>query len=76
MGFFSLLAFALAKSIPLVRHAWAFQADAQLALAALGGLLTQSFFIDSTHWRHLYLLLGILWALIVVRSRMTTRHAP
>jgi O-antigen ligase len=76
LAFVSLLAVTLVKSLPLVRKAWAFQPDAQLALAALAGLLLQSFFIDSTHWRHLYLLLGVLWALIVVRSRAAARGAP
>jgi O-antigen ligase len=76
LAFASLLAVTLVKSVPLVRKAWAFQPDAQLALASLAGLLLQSFFIDSTHWRHLYLLLGVLWALIVVRSCVIARGAP
>ena len=76
LAFVSLLAVTLVKSLPLVRQPWAYQPEAQLALAALAGLLLQSFFIDSTHWRHLYLLLGVLWALIVVRSRVAARGAP
>jgi len=77
LAFLSLLGLTVAKSLPVIRHHWAFQSEAHLAVAALAGLLLQSFFIDSTHWRHLYLLLGILWALIVVHSRMmTARSAP
>jgi hypothetical protein len=68
-GFFLVL--TLAKSLPLVHGSWSFRPESQLAFAAVAGILLQSFFIDSTHWRHLYLLLGVLWALIVVRSRET-----
>ncbi len=32
-----------------------------VAYASLLGILVQSLFIDSTHWRQLYLLLGMLW---------------
>jgi O-antigen ligase len=76
LAFLSLLGVTLAKSLPLVRHTWAFQAEAQLVVAALAGLLLQSFFIDSTHWRHFYLLLGVVWALVVVHSSVAARHAP
>ena len=76
LAFVALLGLTLAKSLPLVRQSWALQREAQLAVAALAGLLLQSFFIDSTHWRHLYLLLGVLWALIAVRSRIAARGAP
>jgi hypothetical protein len=31
-------------------------------LAAWCGLLANSFFIDSLHWRHLWLLAGLIWA--------------
>lgn len=32
-----------------------------IVFACTVGLLTQSLFIDSTHWRHMYLLFGMLW---------------
>jgi O-antigen ligase len=76
LAFLSLLGLTFAKSLPLVRHAWSFRSEAQLVVAALAGLLLQSFFIDSTHWRHFYLLLGVLWALIVVRSKLAAGNAP
>jgi hypothetical protein len=38
-------------------------------LAAWVGLLANSFFIDSIHWRHLWLVAGLIWAGQVVRPR-------
>jgi O-antigen ligase len=35
----------------------------QIALAATVGVLVQSLFIDSTHWRHLWVLFAVLWGL-------------
>jgi hypothetical protein len=31
-------------------------------LAAWCGVLANSFFIDTVHWRHLWLLAGLIWA--------------
>lgn len=33
----------------------------QVAVACLVGVLVQSLFVDSTHWRHFYLLLAMIW---------------
>jgi O-antigen ligase len=76
LAFWSFLALTLAKSLPLLRQPWSFRSEAQIAFAAIAGILLQSFFIDSTHWRHLYLLLGVLWGLIVVRSRDLAYNSP
>ncbi len=46
-----------------------FRRDAQIVWACLCGLLLQSFFIDSTHWRHFWLLLAMAWALIILSDR-------
>jgi hypothetical protein len=46
-----------------------------IVLSALLGVLLQSFFIDSTHWRHLWLLLAMVWGLTGARpERVTTSH--
>ncbi len=37
--------------------------------ACLTGVLFQSLFIDSTHWRHLWLLLAMAWALVIACHR-------
>jgi hypothetical protein len=76
LAFWSFLALTLAKSVPLLRCPWLFGRETQVVFAAIAGILLQSFFIDSTHWRHLYLLLGLLWALIVVHARQATDQPP
>jgi hypothetical protein len=45
----------------LVRTPWQFYLIA--AYAAFVGLVFESFIIDSDHWRHFYLILGLIWGL-------------
>ena len=48
-----------------------------VAFSAMLGILAQSLFIDSTHWRHLWLMLALCWALITVARRgRGRRRAP
>jgi O-antigen ligase len=45
--------------------------------AAYLGLVFESAVIDSDHWRHYFLILGVLWGLMVAtqaRARATTQH--
>jgi hypothetical protein len=47
--------------------------------AAFVGVALESAIIDSDHWRHYFLLLGVLWGLMVVSrpyAGLTTRRAP
>jgi O-antigen ligase len=45
--------------------------------AATIGVLSQSFFIDSTHWRHLWLILAMGWAFTIIAGRaMQPRASP
>lgn len=49
------------------------QKDAIVVFASLVGILVQSLFIDSTHWRHFFLLMGLMWGLILYsNSREST----
>lgn len=68
-GFYAFLALSLAKGAALARPAFAYAGQVHIVFAALLGTLAQSFFIDSTHWRHLYLLLAVLWGLAAVHAR-------
>jgi O-antigen ligase len=52
-----------------VRTHWALRPQSVVAFASLCGVLFQSLFIDSTHWRHLWLLLAIAWALAITCRR-------
>ena len=44
-----------------------------VALAGLLGVLLQSAFIDSTHWRHMWLLIAIVWGLTATQTRPLDR---
>jgi O-antigen ligase len=43
--------------------------DLVVAWCSLVGVLAQSAFISSTHWRHMWLLFAMIWALIVTARR-------
>lgn len=43
-------------------------------LAAWCGLLANSLFIDTLHWRHLWLLAALIWAGAVLRARYPSRY--
>jgi len=43
--------------------------------SAYAGMMMESFIIDSDHWRHVFLLLGVLWGLIAAtRTHMRIRQ--
>lgn len=50
------------------------------AYAAFVGIVCESFIIDSDHWRHFFLILGIIWGLSAANSRLgsdkTRLNAP
>jgi len=70
LGWLGFLALTLYRSIPLFSAARELRDDFFVVFASLAGLLTQSMFIDSTHWRHLWLLAALIWALIIATQRM------
>lgn len=51
------------------------QAYIVTALAAFTGEVAEGFIIDSDHWRHFFLLLGIIWALWAATSRYLRQQA-
>jgi hypothetical protein len=50
-----------------VRSPW--QQTAIVVFAAYFGVATESFIIDTDHWRHTFLLMGVLWGLIAAAER-------
>lgn len=67
-GLAALMLILAAPLVPLLRRTGerplpAQAATAQIVLAIAAGQLVNSLVIDSIHWRHLWLLLGIAWAL-------------
>ena len=61
----------------LVRTPW--QPYLITAVAAFVGEMAEGFVIDTDHWRHFYLLLGMVWGLAAVtvrQQRGATLQAP
>ena len=46
------------------------------AYCALVGAVIESAIIDSEHWRHIYLLLGVLWGLMAAAQRYAETPLP
>jgi hypothetical protein len=57
----------------LVRTPW--QPYLITALAAFIGIMAEGFVIDTDHWRHFFLLLGIIWSLAAATAK-ELRSAP
>ncbi|MBL8211870.1 MAG: O-antigen ligase family protein [Bryobacterales bacterium] len=64
LAFYALLGASLWRALRLARTArtkrW--RSLGAVLLACIGGVLANSVVIDSIHWRHLWLLLGMSWA--------------
>lgn len=56
----------------MMRTPW--QGYAIAALGAFVGEMAEGFIIDSDHWRHFYLILGIIWGLAA--ASQTAKRAP
>ncbi len=69
LSFYAVIALTLWRSMRLLRWHSPLRDELLVVIAALIGILAQSLFIDSTHWRHLWLMLGLSWALIVVAEQ-------
>ncbi len=75
LAFVTFLLLTLWRSGEGIRGSGETHAYRQIAFSCLVGLLVQSLFIDSTHWRHLYLLLGLLWGLTLAESRVIVQRS-
>lgn len=61
MAFYGFLAMTLWRGFKFCRQPTAIQSVYIIVFACTIGTLTQSLFIDSVHWRHMYLLFAMLW---------------
>jgi hypothetical protein len=76
-GFLGLAALCLLIGglvFPLIRQAWNERVNtdvitAGMLLAIIVGQLVNSFVIDSMHWRHLWVLLGLAWAYLDLHKK-------
>ncbi len=73
VSFYLFLLITLARGISRIDSSSILRPNLQIVLAALIGTLVQSLFIDSTHWRHLWLLLALTWAITVAIDRGVTQ---
>lgn len=69
LGFFSFVLLTVRRLLALLRRPGPWRSEVFVIFACLTGTLVQSLFIDSTHWRHLWLLFALAWALIVTCHR-------
>lgn len=69
IAFLSFIALGFYRSLELFRWDEALRDDFFVVFASAIGVITQSLFIDSTHWRHMWLLFAMLWGLIIVHQR-------
>lgn len=79
MGLASLLLIIGASVFPLFRYSWkegerVTIITARVLLAIVAGQLLNSIVIDSIHWRHFWVVLGIAWAYPALRGRLEERN--
>jgi hypothetical protein len=58
----------------LVRTSW--QPYLLAAFAAFTGAAFEGIVIDTDHWRHFYLVLGMIWGLSIATRRALSRAQP
>jgi hypothetical protein len=69
MSWFVFAVLTIFQAARLLRWRSDLRDELVVAFCALLGILVQSAFISSTHWRHLWLLFAMCWALIVTAER-------
>ena len=72
----ALLAITLVYGLRAVLVPTPWQQTTITVYAAFAGIVAESIIIDSDHWRHTFLLLGVLWGLIAATRRYAAQaHA-
>lgn len=75
LAFAAFLLFTLYRSVRFCVSAASLPHGFAATTAAFGALLMQGLLIHSTHWRHLYLLAGLLWGPMLVYAASATATA-
>lgn len=70
----NLATLALGLRAVLVRTPW--QPYLIVAMAAFAGIAVEGFVIDTDHWRHLYLVIGLVWGLSIATFNALRRRPP
>ena len=74
LAFYTFLALTLVKAFKFVFQPSTIQAVYLAGFVCVIGLLVQSLFIDSAHWRHLYVLLAALWGPMLAWKTDVVNH--
>ncbi len=64
-GFLALTFLTLKSGLRALKYAPPFRPVLIVALAAFIGHALQGFAIDSNHWRHLYIMIGLIWGVVL-----------
>ena len=80
-AFLTLTIWTLVAAFPLVFRSSPLQAVTQIAYIVFFGPILMATVIDIDHWRHVYLLFGILWGAIAAdrsaaQERLSQWHGP
>jgi hypothetical protein len=73
-AFVTLVIWTLAAAFPLVFRVSPLQPIAQIAYILFLGHILMATVIDIDHWRHFYMLIGILWGLIAADRKVFQRR--
>jgi len=77
MAYFVLLASSVYVGLRAALMRTPFQPYAITALGALVGVMVEGLVIDTDHWRHFFLILGILWGAAAASAKFVRQtHAP
>lgn len=81
LSYLALTAVTLVKGLRFAFAATPWRPAYQAIYAAYVGIVAESVVIDSDHWRHYFLVLGLVWGLMIVSrpylpARLRTRKGP
>ncbi|MTI17355.1 O-antigen ligase domain-containing protein [Rhodobacteraceae bacterium RKSG542] len=75
LSYITLVGLTLIKAVPLVFKPRPYQKYTITLLSVFVGHIALGMLIDTDHWRHFYLLLGGLWAIIAMETAYSRTHA-
>lgn len=66
LSYLALVLVVLLMGFPSAARPWALRDSAVVVFASLAGIVAESIIIDTLHWRHLFLLLGMMSGLAIL----------
>lgn len=73
-AFIAFLVITIKRGLTFCVHRTDMQLTGLVIYSCIISTQLQSFFIDSTHWRHLFILYGMMWGLILHYERKSQSH--